>query len=460
MRRPTAGIESFLRYFSYLISRSYGFVFLAWNVLFIILVISVGIIMDISIPQLGNKRVLKKHSKAIACGVFLLVLLLIIYNYRFSPYQVARSSVTVAEVKYGDFAVEVRGNGVLLPWDINWVAANVDARVEEVIYKAGMKVSKGELLVVMSNPMLEQRLQENQLELNASRAETEAKNAELQNKILNQEALKLDAKSRLLSSTLRLAAQKKYVSAVPRLEYETTRILTEQYTRQVSFEERRLKILKLSVKADIKANFMRLNKVESQVALSQQEVDSLNVKSPIDGILQDVKVQVGQRVTVGSDIARLAKEKELYAELKVPELQSRDLAVGQAVTINTGRSRFTGVLSRVDPAVTNGTVKVDVTFNQPLPQEARPDLSVDGLIAVTKINNSLYVERPPFAQNNLPSMLYRLDEKDRSATKIKVNFGQGSADYIQITSGLKVGDKIILSDSTAWQGADQIEITN
>ncbi|WP_144922341.1 MULTISPECIES: efflux RND transporter periplasmic adaptor subunit [unclassified Pseudomonas] len=416
--------------------------------------------MDISIPQQGKKRVLKKHRNAMVGGVLLLILLLVIYNYQFSPYQIARSSVTVAEVKFGDFAIEVRGNGVLLPLDINWVAANVDARVERVIYKAGMKVSKDELLVVMSNPTLEQQLQERQLELKALRAETEAKNAELQNKTLNQEALMLDVKSRLLSSSLRLAAQTKYILAVPRLEYETTRILTEQYTQQVSFEERRLKTLRLSVEAEIKANIIRLNKMESLVALSQQEVDSLKVKSPIDGILQDVKVQVGQRVTVGSDIARLAKEKELYAELKVPELQSRDLAVGQAVTINTGRSRFPGVLSRVDPAVINGTVKVDVTFDQPLPQEARPDLSVDGLIAVTKINNSLYVERPPFAQNNLPSTLYRLDEKDRSATKLKVDFGQGSADYIQITSGLKAGDRIILSDSTAWQGAEQIQIAN
>lgn len=423
-------------------------------------IINVGVLMDISIPQSGTRRLLKKHSKVLAVGVCSLVLLLAIYNYRFSPYQVALGSVAVAEVKYGDFSVEVRGNGVLLPRDINWVAANVDARVEEIIYKAGMKVSKGQLLVVMSNPTLEQRLQENQLELNALRAETEAKNAELQNKILTQEAVILEAKTRLLGSSLRLAAQKQYSEAVPRLEYETTRILTEQYTQQVSFEERRLGSLKLSVEADKKANFMRLDKMESLVALGQQEVDSLKVKSPIDGVLQDVSVQVGQRVTVGSDIARLAKETELYAELKVPELQSRDLAVGQAVTINTGRSRFTGVLSRVDPAVSSGTVKVDVTFNQPLPQEARPDLSVDGLIAVTKINRSLYVERPPFAQNNVSSTLYRLDKKDRSASKIKVDFGQGSADYIQITSGLQAGDKIILSDSTAWQGADRIEIAN
>ncbi|MFJ4389516.1 efflux RND transporter periplasmic adaptor subunit [Pseudomonas soli] len=422
--------------------------------------IKIGVIMDISIPQSGNRRALKKYSKAVAVGVCSLVLLLIIYNYRFSPYQVPLGSVAVAEVKYGDFSVEVRGNGVLLPRDINWVAANIEARVEEIIYKAGTKVSKGQVLVVMSNPTLEQRLQENQLELNALRAETDAKNAELQNKVLTQESVILEAKTRLLGSTLRLAAQKQYSEAVPRLEYETTRLLTEQYTQQVSFEERRLGMLKLSVEADKKANFMRLDKMQSLVALRQQEVDSLKVTSPIDGVLQDVNVQVGQRVTVGSDIARLAKETELYAELKVPELQSRDLAVGQAVTINTGRSRFTGVLSRVDPAVTSGTVKVDVTFNQPLPQEARPDLSVDGLISVTKINHSLYVERPPFAQNNVSSMLYRLDQKDRSATKVKVDFGQGSADYIQITSGLQAGDKIILSDSTAWQGADQIKIAN
>ncbi len=415
--------------------------------------------MDISIPQSGNKLTLKRYRNAIAGGVLLLALLITIYNYRFSPYKISRGSVAIAEVKYGDFAVEVRGNGVLLPQDINWVAANVDARVEEVIYKPGMKVSKGQLLVRMSNPALEQRLQENQLELAARRAETEATNAELQNKILNQEALIFDAKSRLLSSTTLLAAQKKYIAAVTMLEYDTTRINTEQLRNKLSFEEIRLKTLKMSVEADIKANTMRLNKLESLVSLSQEEVNLLNVTSPIDGILQDVKVQVGQRVTIGSDIARLAKEKELYAELKVPELQSRDLAVGQPVTINTGRSQFSGELSRVDPAVTDGTVKVDVIFTQPLPQEARPDLSVDGLIAVTKINHSLYVERPPFAQNNLPSMLYKLDDKGRSATKMKVNFGQGSADYIQITSGLRAGDKIILSDSTAWQGADRIEIT-
>ena len=415
--------------------------------------------MDISIPQPGNKFILKRYRKFIVAGALFLATLAAIYNYRFSPYQISRGSIAVGQVQYGNFSVEVRGNGVLLPRDINWVAANVDARVEEVIYKPGMKVNKGQLLVRMSNPTLEQKLQENRLELDARRAETDATNAELQNKILSQEALVLDAKSRLLSSTMRLAAQKKYIAAVPMLEYETTRINTEQYRQQVVLEEKRLKTLKLSIDADIKASAMRLNKLESLVLLSQQEVDSLNVTSPIEGILQDVKVQVGQRVTTGTSIARLAKEKELYAELKVPELQSRDLAVGQQVTINTGRSQFTGVLSRVDPAVTNGTVKVDVTFNQPLPQEARPDLSVDGLIAVTKINDSLYVERPPFAQNNLPSMLYRLDENERFATKMKVNFGQGSADYIQVTSGLRAGDKIILSDGSAWQGADQIEIT-
>ncbi|QDX31515.1 efflux RND transporter periplasmic adaptor subunit [Dickeya poaceiphila] len=415
--------------------------------------------MDISLVQTGNRIRFKKYAKPFAVMMGLVVALAVIYNFKFSPYKVSLSSLSVAEVKFGNFSVEVRGNGVLLPQDINWVSASVDARVEEVIYKAGARVKKGDLLVRMSNPTVEQQYQENKLGYDALRAEIDAKNAELKNKVLNQEAVLLDAGSRLLASEARLKAQKKYILAVPMLEYETTRINTEQYRHQVAFEEKRLATLKQSVEADIKANQMRLNKSASLVALYKQEVESLNVTSPIDGVLQDVAVQAGQRITTGSNIARLAKEKDLYAELKVPELQSRDLTVGQPVTINTGRSKFEGQVSRVDPAVVNGTVKVDVAFTGPLPQEARPDLSVDGLIGVTKIEKTLFVERPPYAQNNLPSTLYVIDKKDKIATKMKVNFGQGSADFIQVTSGLRAGDQIILSDSSAWQGADKIEIT-
>lgn len=415
--------------------------------------------MDISITQPGHKHWFRKHGMKWISGGLVFATLIAIYNVKFSPYKVPLSSLSMAEVKYGNFSVDVRGNGVMLPQDINWVSSSVDARVEEVIYKAGTRVKKGQLLVKMSNPTVEQQYQENKLEYEALQAETDARNAELKNKILNQEAILLDAKSRLSGSEMKLKAQKKYIAAVPVLDYETTRIATELNRHQVEFEEKRLATLKQSVDADTKANLMRLRKSASLVVLSEEQMQSLNVTSPIDGVLQDVAVQAGQRITTGNNIARLAKEKDLYAELKVPELQSRDLAVGQPVMINTGRSTFQGRVSRVDPAVVNGTVKVDVTFEGPLPQEARPDLSVDGLISVTKIAQTLFVERPPYAQNNQPSTLYKLDEKEQSATKMKVDFGQGSVDFIQITNGLRAGDKIILSDSSAWQDADQIAIT-
>lgn len=414
--------------------------------------------MDISLAQTEKKIRFKKYIKPCAVVIGLIVVLTAVYNFKFSPYKVSLNSLSVAEVKFGDFSVEVRGNGVLLPQNISWVSASVDARVEDVIYKAGARVKKGDLLVRMSNPTVEQQYQENKLEYDALHAEADAKNADLKNKVLSQEAVVLEAKSRLLASQTRLTAQKKYILAVPMLEYETTRINTEQYRHQVAFEEKRLATLQQSVDADIKANQMRLRKSASLVALFKEKMESLNVTSPIDGILQDVTVQAGQRIVIGSNIARLAKEKDLYAELKVPELQSRDLTVGQYVNLNTGRSKLEGQVSRVDPAVVNGTVKVDVTITRPLPPEARPDLSVDGLIGVTKIEKALFVERPPYAQNNVSSIIYVIDKYNKNATKMKVNFGQGSADFIQITSGLRAGDKIILSDSSAWQGTDKIEI--
>lgn len=414
--------------------------------------------MDISLTQPEKKHRFGKYVKLLVVGIGILIVLVMLYHIRFSPYHVSRSSLSVAKVVAGNFSIKVRGNGVLLPKDINWVSASVNARVETVIHKAGARVKKGELLVKMSNPTVEQQYHENKLEYDALQAETDAQNAGLKNEVLNQEAILLNAESRLLASEMKLKAQKKYLIAVPLVEYQSTRIMTDQYRHQVMFEKKRLATLRLSVEAKAKANRMRLRKYASLVALYKEKMRSLYVTSPIDGVLQDVSVQAGQWITAGSNMARLATEKDLYAELKVPELQSRDLAVGQSVVINTGRSRFNGQISRVDPAVVHGTVKVDVSLIGHLPAEARPDLSVEGLITVTKIDHTLFVQRPPYAQNDLPSMVYEIDKHEKTATKVKVHFGQGSADFIQITRGLHAGDQIILSDSSAWHGADQIDI--
>ncbi|WP_127959817.1 efflux RND transporter periplasmic adaptor subunit [Serratia microhaemolytica] len=414
--------------------------------------------MDISLAQTATRFRFRKYLILLIVAVAVVAMLLLAYNVKLAPYKIARSSLSVAEVRFGDFSVKVRGNGVLLPQELHWVAASVDGRIESVRYKAGARVKRGDLLVRMSNAAVEQQYQQSKLEYDALQAETAAKNAELKNNVLNQQAILLEAKSRLLALEIRLKAQEEYMLAVPRLEYETTRINMEHYRHQVEFEQTRLATLKQRVDAEAKANLMRLNKSASLLALHEQAMQSLNVTSPIDGVLQDISLQAGQRITTGSNIARLAAEKDLYAELKIPELHSRDLALGQSVSINTGRSQFDGKISRVDPAVINGTVKVDVVLTGSLPQEARPDLSIEGLIAVSEIDNTLFVERPPYVQNNIPSTLYKLDEKDKVATKTKVNFGQGSADFIQITGGLRAGDKIILSDSAAWQGSEQIVI--
>ncbi len=166
----------------------------------------------------------------------------------------------------------------------------------------------------MNNPVVEQQYQENRLEYDALQAEAEANSAELKSEILSQEAIILDAKSRLSETEMRLKSQKKYIAAVPMLEYETTRIATIQYRHQLEFEEKRLAALKQTVAAEEKATLMRLNKSASLLALREEEMRSLNVTSPVDGVLQDVAVQAGQRITMGSNIARLAKEEDLYAE--------------------------------------------------------------------------------------------------------------------------------------------------
>lgn len=370
-----------------------------------------------------------------------------------ADFSVNRDALVFAEVKQGAFTVSVRGTGVLVPDNIQWLSAEVGATVERLAVKAGNVVKKGDVIVELSNPQLVQELAEAQWELEAQEAESKADKVAQELALLEQKAGVLNAKMNYESSSLREKAQTRLLAtnAVSRLDYERTVLETNQLEQRWLISQEQLTKMQQNVMAQDNARIARLNKARKIAEKIQRQVDNLQIKATIDSIVLEMPLEVGQRIVTGDNIAKLAQQDSLIAELQVPEIQIRDVEVGQKVLVDTRNNKVEGRVSRVDPAVVNGNVQVDVVFPDGLPSDARPDLSVDGEIKITEIENTLYVRRPLFAQSRSNSVFYKLSNDGKLAERVQVKTGYGSVNQIQVVEGLGVGDRIITSDPTRFE---------
>ena len=417
--------------------------------------------MDIS-----RTKAKKSNFKKYVPWLFILLIAAIAVNYlRFlgqADFTVDGDTVVYDQVKRGEFSVSVRGTGLLIPDNIEWLSANVEARVERVVVKPGKLVNKGDLIVVLSNPQLEQLLEETQWELEARIAEAKADAVEKKSALLGQEARMLDAKLNYDSSKLKQEAHnelfQKSTGAISKIEYEQTRLETIQLKQRWQIQQEVLTTMEENIQVQKEARIARLNKMRKELERAQQQVNSLKVYATIDSVVQAVPVEPGQRIAMGGNVARLAQQDSLIAELQVPELQIRNVSIGQRVMIDTRNNKVKGIVSRVDPAVVNGNVQVDVKFVDELPVDARPDLAVEGEITITEIADTLFVNRPLFAQSQSSSSLYKISEDGEFAERVNVKLGQGSVNQIQIISGLNIGEKIIISDSSGWDSYQKVRI--
>jgi multidrug resistance efflux pump len=371
-------------------------------------------------------------------------------------------TLVYGEVKQGQFSISVRGAGLLVPDKIKWLAASVDGHVERVVVKPGKAVQKGELIIELSNPRLKQLQEETKWELEAMIAESKASKAEQKSGLLFQKARMLDAKLNYKSSQLRLDAQQELFNnktgAVSKIDYEKTKLETQQFKQRWQIQEEVLHSMTDNIVVQDNARNSRINKMQKTLERAEQQVKDLMIYASLDSVVQDVAVEPGQRVNMGSNLAKLAQQDSLIAELQVAELLIGEVKLGQQVTIDTRNNKVNGVVSRVDPAVVNGNVQVDVTFTEQLPTDARPDLSVDGEIKITDIADTLYVSRPIFSQRQSNSTLYKLSSDGNIAQRTQVRLGKGSSNQIQVIEGLSVGDRIITSDSSSWQTYQKIRI--
>lgn len=417
--------------------------------------------MDISIAKAK-----KTNVKRYVFWGFMFVLCALAGNYLLflgkADFAVDRETLVYDQVKRGEFSISVRGTGLLIPDNIEWLSANVEGRVERVIVKAGKFVKKGDLIVKLSNPKLEQLLEETHWELEARLAEAKADVVEKKSALLAQKAQMLDAKLNYESSKLKQEAHnelfRKGSGVISKIDYEQTRLATIQFKQRWQIQQEVLTTMNENLQVQKEARMARLNKMRKELERAEQQVKHLNIYATIDSVVQAVAVEPGQRIAMGGNIAILAQQDSLIAELQVPELQIRNVVIGQHVVIDTRNSKVAGVVTRVDPAVVNGNVQVDVKFVDELPVEARPDLAVEGEISITKIADTLFVNRPLFAQSQSHSSLYKLSEDGQFAERIKVKLGQGSISQIEVVEGLHLGERIIISDSSSWDTYKKIRI--
>lgn len=416
--------------------------------------------MDIRREDLKIKKRRKQWLIGTAIGLLVLGATLGTAHLKPAAPLVERSSIWLDTVKRGDMLREVRGPGTLVPKEIRWITAETNARVERIDVKPGAQVKADTVLLELSNPEVQEQVADAQSAVAAARADNAAKKAALENQMLDQKANIAQVQSDYESSRLEAEAKDDLAKkgVVPMIQYRQIKLTTEQRKVRLEIERERIAKFGESMRAQIEADKARLNQLETTLALRRRRAESLQVMAGIAGVLQQVPVQEGQQVVAGTNLARVARPDVLRAELRVAETQAKDVAIGQKVKVDTHNGIVDGQVERIDPAVLNGTVQVDVDLSGDLPPGARPDLSVEGTIEIERLVNVVYVGRPAFGQQNSDVRLFRLNPSDGTAERVPVRLGRSSVNVIEIVKGLKPGDQVVLSDTTAWDAYDRIRL--
>ena len=373
---------------------------------------------------------------------------------------VERATVWLDTVKRGPMVRQVRGLGTLVPEDIVWIPAAFDSQVNKVLMKSGEKVTADTVLVILTNPDME--LAATDLEWQIKQAEANLTDLRVK---LESQRLELAATVSNTTSDLKQAQLTKErdeqllkMSLKSDLEVKLSVSKWEQLTARVEIEKKRLEIQSESINAQLDAQKVQIEKLRAAWQLKRQQVQQLTIRAGTDGVLQEITLQVGQRVTPGTVLAKVAQPWKLKAELKIAETQAKDILLGQKAEIDTRNGVIPARVVRIDPNVVNGTRTVDCKLDGDLPSGAVPDLSVDGTVEIERLADVLFVGRPVFGQPNSPVGLFKLDEDGVGASRVPVKLGRASVNTIEILEGLKAGDQVILSDMSAQDQYQRIRL--
>ncbi len=417
--------------------------------------------MDIPRPELARSKRIRRIVYGV--GTVIVIALVTVGLSRLKPAapEVDAGTVWRDTVKRGPMLIQVRGLGTLVPEEILWVPAVTDGRVVRRLVLPGSTPIKADtVLMILSNPQLEQSALDAEWQLKAAEAQYNSLKAQLDSQLLDQKASAATVKSDYRQAELNAEkdAQLAKLGLGAELNLKLSQAKAEELATRNKIENERVDVLANSIAAQLAAQQARVEQQRALYNLKRSQLDSLRVRAGADGVLQELPVEVGQQVAAGTILAKVAQPTHLKAQLKIAETQAKDVVIGQKAAIDTHNGVIPGRVTRIDPAVQNGTVTVDVALEGDLPKGARPDLSVDGTIEIENLSDVLYVGRPAFGQPNSTVSLFKVVDSGKGAVRVQVKLGRSSVNTIELLGGLNIGDEVILSDMSRWDGFDRVRL--
>ncbi len=421
-----------------------------------------AITMDIARPEF---KLQKRRRQFILLAVVVVLVAAATFGVsRLKPAapSVERGTVWTDTVKRGPMLRQVRGLGTLTPSQeaVRQIPAETEATVVRILLLPGSQVKADTILVEMSNPQTEQAALDSELQLKAAEAGYQSLRVKLESDLMTQKAGAATVTADHSQAQLQAETDKALydLGVISGLTYKASKGKADELTIRNDLEAQRLTGNQQAIATQMAEQQAKVDQMRALAQLKQKQLNDLKVRAGIDGVLVDLPLQVGQHVLPGAMLAKVVEPNHLMAELKIPETQARDVQIGEPASVDTHNGVIPGTVLRVDPAVQNGTVTVDVKLTGDLPKGARPDLSVDGTVDLERLDNVLYVGRPAFGQENSTISLFKLDPNNNGAVRMPVKVGRASVNSIQIIEGLHEGDTVILSDMSRWDSTDRIRL--
>ncbi len=416
--------------------------------------------MDVARPDLARKKKVRRVTYYSLGGFLLVLVTLGLQQVQPSAPRVDREALYIDTVRRGPMVREVRGRGTLVPENIRWIPATTEGTVERIVIDPGAEVTPDSVIVELSNPELEHQAREAELNLRAAEARYENRKVELESELLMQRAGLASVEAALVVARLEADADAELAKdgLASAIELQRAQASKREQETRFALEEERLGIAETTKAAKLAVERAEVDRLRAIWQLRLDQVAALQVRAGMHGVLQQVPVEEGQRVSAGTSLARVGDPTALKAELRIAETQAKDVQIGQIASVDTRNGIVPGRVVRIDPAVEEGTVTVDVALEGDLPRGARPDLTVAGTIELERLEDVVFVGRPVVGQEESEVGLFRLYGEGNGATRTRVLLGRSSANTIEVLDGLVPGEQVVLSDMSGWDEFDRLRI--
>jgi HlyD family secretion protein len=416
--------------------------------------------MDIQRPSNARAKKIKRIAYAIVAIILIGGVTLGLSRLKPAAPSVDGSTIWPDTVKRGPMVREVHGLGTLVPEDIHWIPAQTVSKVDRIVIRPGHIVHPDTIILEMSNPELQRDVLDAEYALRAAEANYANLKVQVDSDLMNQKSTEAAVRSDYAQTKLQHAVDEKLFKEGIGAEVtaQLSAVKEQQLEIRLQLETERTAMSVETAKSRLAASQAAVEQQKVLYQLRRNQIEALHVRAGINGVLQLVPVEEGQNVAIGTNLARVADPNKLKAEIKIAETQAKDIREMQKATVDTRNGVVNGHVTRMDPSVVNGTVTVDVSFDEPLPNGARADLSVDGTIELEKLKDVLYVGRPVHGQPDSTISLFKITPDGSEANRVNVKLGRSSVTTIEVVSGLQVGDKVILSDMSQWDNVDRVRL--